>query len=68
MVWGGFNASGTLPLYVVSTKMNSADYINVLKDSLAPLCKKVKLKDGISYIIMLQYTKEKRLQSTCQKL
>ena len=58
MVWCSFNASGTLPLKVVSIKINSADYIKVLKDSLAPLFKKIKIKD---VMILLQCTKAKRL-------
>lgn len=34
MVWGGFNFNGTLPIEFISTKMNSAAYIQMLQGNL----------------------------------
>lgn len=39
MVWGAFNAMGRLQIRFTSSKMKSADYIEVLKASLLPFCR-----------------------------
>lgn len=36
MVWGAFEATGTLPLAFTSSKMNSAEYQQVLQEHLTP--------------------------------
>lgn len=36
MVWGAFTSKSTLELQVTSTRMNSAEYIQVLENSLLP--------------------------------
>lgn len=36
MVWGAFSSKGALELQFVTSRMNSADYIDVLKKSLVP--------------------------------
>ena len=47
MVWAAFSKIGTLELQLVSKKMNSSDYINVLQCSLIPFMNKNKDREWV---------------------
>lgn len=61
MVWGAFEASGTLPLAFVSTKMNSEEYQHVLQEHLTPFWQE-------DYLFMQNNASVHRSASTLQYL
>lgn len=47
MTWGAFSAAGTLEIQFTSSKMNSSDYITVLKSSLLPFLRGAAEKEWV---------------------